>query len=58
MNVITMEFNFIDFAFVTLLQCIAKMFMWYLILQKKFVREIREINQHLTFNCTEFYSYQ
>ena len=33
-----------DFAFVTLLQCAAKMFAWYLILRKHFIHEICEIN--------------
>ena len=44
MNVISLEFDFTDFAFVTLLQCTAKMFTWYLISRKQFIREIREIN--------------
>ena len=37
-------FNFMDFAFVPLLQCTAKMFAWYIISGKEFIREIREIN--------------
>ena len=37
MNVISLEFNFADYAFVTLLQCTAKMFSRYLILQKQFI---------------------
>ena len=44
MNVIFLEFNFTDFAFVTLLQCTAKMFVWYLTSRKQFICEIREIN--------------
>ena len=40
MNIISLEFNFADFAFVTLLKCIAKMFAWYLISRKQFIREI------------------
>ena len=32
-----LEFNFVDFAFVTFLQCTAKMFVWYLISQKQFI---------------------
>ena len=44
MNVILLEFNFTDFAFVTWIQCTAKMFAWYLISRKQFIRETREIN--------------
>ena len=44
MNVISLEFNSTDFAFVTLLQCTAKMFAWYLISPKQFIREICKIN--------------
>ena len=44
MNVMLLEFNFADFAFVTLLQSSAKMFVWYLILRKQFIRKIRKIN--------------
>ena len=57
MNVISLEFNLADFAFVTLLQSkilyiLYKIFVtmhchnfaWYLISRKKSVREIREIN--------------
>ena len=44
MNVSLLEYNFVDFAFVTLLQCTAKMFAWYLILRKQFIHEIHEIN--------------
>ena len=44
MNVISLEFNFADFVFVTLLQYTAKMFTWYLISQKQFIREIRKLN--------------
>ena len=44
MNIISLEFNFTDFfPFVTLLQCTAKMFGWYLISLKQFTREIRKI---------------
>ena len=41
---ISLEFNFTDFAFVTLFQYTAKMFVWYLISRKRFICEIREIN--------------
>ena len=44
MNVISLEFNFVDFVFVILLQCAAKMFPWYLISRKQFMRKICEIN--------------
>ena len=40
MNVSSLVFNFVDFVFVTLLQCTAKMFVLYLISQKRFIREI------------------
>ena len=40
MNVIPLELIFGDFAFVTLLQCTAKMFAWYLISWKQFIRAI------------------
>ena len=39
-----MEFNFDGFAFVALLQCTAKMFAWYLVLQRQFICKIREID--------------
>ena len=41
MNISSLEFNFADFE---LLQCTAKMFVWFLILRKQFIREIHEIN--------------
>ena len=44
MTVSSLEFNFADFEFVTLLQYTAKMLTWYLILWKQFAREIRKIN--------------
>ena len=44
MNVISLGFNFVDFAFATVIQCTAKMFTWCLILRKQFIREIRKIN--------------
>ena len=44
MNVSSLEFNFVDFEFVTLLQYMAKTLAWYLIFQKQLVREIRKIN--------------
>ena len=44
MNMISLEFNFEDFAFVTLLKCTAKMFVCYLISRKQVMREICEIN--------------
>ena len=40
MNVTSLEFNFVDFEFVTLLQCRAQAFTWYLILWKQFIRKI------------------
>ena len=40
MKVTSLEFDFTDFAFVTLLQCTAKMFLCYLISRKQLVREI------------------
>ena len=44
MNVSLLEFNIVDFEFVTLLQYKAKTFMWYLILRKQIIHEIRKIN--------------
>ena len=44
MNVISLEFNFGDFSFVTLLQYTIKMFAWYLISWKQFILEIHKIN--------------
>ena len=44
MNIISLEFNFADLAFVTLLQCTGKMFAWYLISRKQSRHEIGEIN--------------
>ena len=41
---ISLEFNFVDFAFVTLLQYTAKMFLWYLISRKPFIGNIHETN--------------
>ena len=44
MNISFLEFNFVDFEFVTLLQCTTKTFAWYLISQKQFICEIHKIN--------------
>ena len=44
MNFISLEFNFADFAFGTLLQCTAKIFVWYSISQKQFIHKICKIN--------------
>ena len=54
MKAISLEFNFVDFAFVTLLQCTAKMFTWYLISRKQFKREIREINPTQTLRPLQY----
>ena len=56
MNIISLEFNFTDFASVALLQCTANMFACYLILRKQFIREIHEINpmQILFFTVNHF----
>ena len=44
MNVISLEINFSEFVFVTLLQCTAKlMFVWYIISRQQFLREIHEV---------------
>ena len=51
MNDISLEFNFADFVFVTLLQCTAKMFAWYFISQKQFIREICKINPTQNFKA-------
>ena len=56
MNTTLLKFNFQDLGFVTLLQYMAKMFVWYLSLRKQFVREIRKINP--TRNLKGTYGFQ
>ena len=53
MNVISLKFNFVDFVFLILLQCTAKMLAENLISRKQFIREIREIYPRQNFG---FYS--
>ena len=44
LRIFPLEFNFTDFEFVTLLEYKAKMFTWYLISRKQFVRKIRKVS--------------
>ena len=55
MNVTSWEFNFADFVFIILLQCTAKMFVWYLISRKQFIQEIREINPMKNLRLLQYY---
>ena len=55
MNVISLEFNFADFAFVTyMLQCTATMIAWYLILLRQFIHEIHKINPTLNLRLLQY----
>ena len=55
MNVTSWEFNFADFVFIILLQCTAKVFVWYLISLKQFIQEIREINPMKNLRLLQYY---
>ena len=58
-NVSSLEFNFADFKLLrTLLQCTAKTFSWYLISQKQFMGEIREINPMQNLRLLQYLIFQ
>ena len=57
MNVSSLEFNFVNFEFVTLLQCMTKMCEWYSISRKQFIHEIHKTNPMRNLRLLQYLSY-